>query len=507
LTRRRFELARLQLESLANIASDEDILSALTEFRKPFVSFKNTFKTKNERVSQLYHAAYKKTVQIINTMPGANPQLARAALTWLLYSPSILSPDELLHALAISVKRNDYGPYRPVMNGRPDLQSVVRFCAGLLTVEENSVRLAHYTTKEYLATNLSQISGTPPGSTLQIDPRSSQVTQEDSDGLATLCLAYLSLDAFNDDYCTDENSISNRLRQFPFYGHAASHLKHYVNGLPVEGNTALEDMCTSFFNNERKICGASQFTRWRVFRPPLKPSPRAAEDPLGLHFATYHGLTTVAKFLLTRQAAIFSPTPTPEALLKARDAEGYTPLCRAARLHEYSLVALFLQYDAASPNHVTRDGPPLVLAAQGRGIPQQWCMESLLEVTREGAVEAMYHAVLKGNRSLIGQLLNAGVDPDVGMKYTDAGMLQGIRDYPRTPLRRRPGEHRDRWLRERDWYRSSSSVSEDTPLKLARRKYGKNSQLCQIMSNPKLALQMNVRNNDLMFGGWLTQPY
>jgi hypothetical protein len=97
--------------------------------------------------------AYDDALCRIDGQMAGHRDLARRALTWLTYARIPLQTQELLHALAIEV-----GETAIDSDDIDDADSIISFCAGLITVDKESsiIRLVHYTTQEYLANIRSQ---------------------------------------------------------------------------------------------------------------------------------------------------------------------------------------------------------------------------------------------------------------------------------------------------------------------------------------------------------------
>ncbi|XPS77209.1 hypothetical protein M3J09_009240 [Ascochyta lentis] len=468
-----FELARLQLWSLAGWKSDDDVMSALAAFQAPTDLHRST--TPGSR-GMLYERAHMNTLERINSMQDGNPELARRALAWVLYSPVLLSSDELIHALAIKPQNRTVGSYKTTLGSRYHLQDIVAICVGLLTVEVDSVRLAHYTTQQFLAKNISLVgpASPEPGTLSDIMGGLSledQLARQHLHSLAVCCIAYLSLDDFIGGHCA-EQELTRRLRTFPFYRHAASHFGHYARHYMSQGDDDAASVLISFFGNDQKIRAASQVTRPLYFSSRFHIDLSATQGPLALHYATYHRLTKLANFLLAKGGEFFSPPLLAGNLLTATDAAGYTPLCWAAAMHDEELIALFLQYPAADPDHVSRDGPPVLLSI--RRSARAAVLGLLVPRAKTGAVDAMYVAVKTRDEWLVRQLLTRGVDPNLGVDYPELVMKE--HDASASPSNRQH-ESLLRQLKRR------GAGHRESPLELAER-IG-DSHLCQILSIQK----------------------
>ncbi|KAJ7755758.1 hypothetical protein B0H14DRAFT_2978102 [Mycena olivaceomarginata] len=131
-----FLLAKLHIESLAQYNDLDSFEKALGNLPRNLPD------------------AYKDTMdRIIHCDKEKDKELALAALTWVAKAKRPLTVAEIRDALAIDSNSKTLNPRR-----RPYLTSILRVCAGLLIVEENTsiVRLVHFTTQAYLDIYLTQ---------------------------------------------------------------------------------------------------------------------------------------------------------------------------------------------------------------------------------------------------------------------------------------------------------------------------------------------------------------
>lgn len=129
-------------------------------------------------------------------------ELARRALAIISHAKRPLSVDELLHALG--VRENDT---ELVESGCVVPEALLGVSAGLIKIDEqgNTIRLVHQILHEYFEKF--------PGRLLP-DPHSK---------LATICLTYLSFDAFASGPCTSSETLEERLRRHKFFRYASHH--------------------------------------------------------------------------------------------------------------------------------------------------------------------------------------------------------------------------------------------------------------------------------------------
>ncbi|KFY89741.1 hypothetical protein V500_05530 [Pseudogymnoascus sp. VKM F-4518 (FW-2643)] len=90
--------------------------------------------------------AYDDAIKRIDSQPEGCSTLAKRVLTWISYAERPLTIEELRHALAV-----EPGDTNLDTDNFEDMEDIVSFCAGLVTVDDKSniIRLIHYTTQEY----------------------------------------------------------------------------------------------------------------------------------------------------------------------------------------------------------------------------------------------------------------------------------------------------------------------------------------------------------------------
>jgi len=93
--------------------------------------------------------AYRETIERIKAQGGGKSRLGMEALMWISHAERPLKADELCHALAIELGSRDFNTANA-----PSVSTVVSCCQGLIAIEKeaSTVRLIHFTLKEYLST-------------------------------------------------------------------------------------------------------------------------------------------------------------------------------------------------------------------------------------------------------------------------------------------------------------------------------------------------------------------
>lgn len=151
--------------------------------------------------------AYDDAIKRIEAQPEGCSTLAKRVLTWISYAERPLTIEELRHALAVDPGDTDLD-----RDNFEDMEDIVSFCAGLVTVDDmsNIVRLIHYTTQEYF---------------LQIRQDWNPTAQVD---ITTTCLTYLSFDPFKTGVCSDLATFDDMLKTYIFFEYASQHWAQHV---------------------------------------------------------------------------------------------------------------------------------------------------------------------------------------------------------------------------------------------------------------------------------------
>lgn len=217
--------------------------------------------------------------RITGQKPGFRT-LALKALCWITCAARPLAPPELQHALAVEVGDSELDE-----DNIPRLERMVSICAGLVTIDEEShiIRLVHYTTQEFFQERWGDWF---PGA---------------HDDIETVCITYLSFEHFKTGMCPTYEEYRERLRSYPLYLYAISHLgQHYHKASSKTQQAVIE-----FFDKAAHLEAAVQ--AWHV--ADRKPDESKIFDVYfdvqnkkdGLYLATCLGLEDVMQLLLRKR--------------------------------------------------------------------------------------------------------------------------------------------------------------------------------------------------------------
>ncbi|OXV11091.1 hypothetical protein Egran_01149, partial [Elaphomyces granulatus] len=281
-----FLLSRLYLDSLKDKYTTREVKDTL-------------------RISTDLTVVYDSAIKRIESQPEPRRNWARRVLSWVLHSRRPLTFGEFRHALAIKL-----GDYQIDEENLPRLGEIISFCAGLVTLnnQSNVIQLVHYTTKQYFETVQERYDWT----------RNAPVE------ISKLCLTYLSFNTFAGGFAPDDESFEERLNQNSLLDYAAHYWGEHVYG--VQKDFQIQKLAKSFLQNPALTSSISQamFAQAEArFRSPgySQHTPQMT----GLHLAAVFGLDVLLSDLLIEN----------QSNVDERDSHNQTPLYLAAmRGHE-----------------------------------------------------------------------------------------------------------------------------------------------------------------------------
>ncbi|UPK95610.1 hypothetical protein LCI18_006545 [Fusarium solani-melongenae] len=350
-----FLLAKFHLDSLIGVQSVRALRDALDRLPSP-------------AGTNAYDQAYDLALDRIESQIPNTRDFAIKVLSWVACARVHLTIKELQCALAVIVGSTHFDE-----SNIPDMRDLVLVCAGLVVIDEERqiVRLVHYTAQEYFERHQKQ----------RLPDAHSYIT--------TICLAYLSLDYFQD---VDLTSNIILLQQHPFYQYGAINWGYHAREAP-----ALLPVILEFLQSEMKIArvGYVMARSVRGYTPRL---PRVT----GLHVAAFFGILEAVKLLMHHDCA------------DSKDGHGWSPLSWAAFSGQYDVVAQLLEKCKVSvDSRDDRSNTPLHLATQNG---HSEVMKLLLikghgDVNaRDGRGATPLHLAAEKGHSAVPILLNHGAD-------------------------------------------------------------------------------------------------
>jgi len=272
--------------------------------------------------------AYSATLERIKAQKGSKARLGIEVLMWLSHSERPLNANELCHALGVEIGSTDLD-YQNI----PAIETLLGCSLGLVIVEASShtVRLVHYTLKEYLSNNAN----------LFPSPHSA---------IAEVCLTYLNFQCIGDlSPIPGEPSRGTPLLEYAscYWGiHARSEITQGVNKLALR-------LLDRFENH---VSSAMLLSNWGDnWDRKLRRSNSMGFT--GLHGAAHLGIveTTVALLEMKKWD------------LSATDVAGNTAILWAARRGHGAIVKILLASNGFTGNIPDTDGRTPLSWAAGNG--------------------------------------------------------------------------------------------------------------------------------------------
>ncbi|OBT88430.1 hypothetical protein VE02_03298 [Pseudogymnoascus sp. 03VT05] len=246
-----------------------------------------------------------------------------------------LSSEELLHALSVNPGETDLD-----RDNFEDMDDIVSFCAGLVTVDDKSniIRLIHYTTQEYF---------------LQIRQDWNPTAQKD---ITTTCLTYISFGPFKTGVPSDDKILDDILETYVFFDYASQHWVQHA--MPVQEQVldlaliVLKDM---------------ELVSYLVYSMSKLRNRLREPSAYGLHRMGCMGVHLTAKLGLNYLLGVLLGEIGDAGIANVRDVKGQTPLSWAAKHGQTATVKLLVERDDVDANSKDDFGlTPLSLAA-GKG--------------------------------------------------------------------------------------------------------------------------------------------
>lgn len=323
-----FLLAKLRLNLIQGEINEKQI-------RKAIERFKNS--------SEAYDDAYDETMERIEQQGQYAQEIAKTIFGWVLLSTRELSIWEIQHALAVELDEPELDDTNII-----DVPELMSICKGLVTIDgqTNSFKFVHYTTKEYFDRNLNNWF-----------PDIHRVT-------TNACLAYISLDVFDQGPCRTKEGLDDLLKKYPFYKYAAQNWGHHYKADP--GN---QPATNKFLNTGPKVLATCQVIfghspdtenpAYKIVKGPgsetrsLLHAIKTKEPLEGAHLAAYLGLKSPLASLLNSNVIE----------VDTKDHIGRTPLTWAIVCGHVDLLNMLLQ-NGANPDSFDQFGhTPLFYAA------------------------------------------------------------------------------------------------------------------------------------------------
>lgn len=441
LTYLRFLLAKLYLNLVQDEINEKRI-------RKVIERFQNG--------SGAYDDAYDETMKRIEQQGQYAQETAKTIFGWVLLSTRPLSLPGIQHALAVEIGESEFDDTNII-----DVEELMSICIGLVTIDaqSNSLKFVHHTTAEYFERNLAQWF-----------PDIHRV-------MTSACLAYMSLDVFDQGPCGTEEDLKNRLDKYPFYKYSAQNWGHHYKKHAGE-----ESMTMEFLAAESKIHASSQVifgysldrttSVYKVERRATSVSKRLLtaikiKEPLkGAHLAAFFGLTSPLASMLNSNMI----------KVDIEDHVGRTPLSWAVAYGHGELFNMLLQ-NGANPDSMNQLGftPLFYAAVSGRVDMMQRLIEggAQVDTVDQNGRTPLFHAAAGDSLHLMPFAFEGDCLASVELLLAHGASATQVDKFGQTPLFVAASNGREsvvKLLIERNahlYYATSPSPGESDPLAYA----------------------------------------
>jgi ankyrin repeat protein len=296
-----------------------------------------------EDLVQVYDQLYDNTIKRIESQPSTKSALARNVLSWITYAERPLTTEELCHALAIELGKEDLDE-----DNVPEVEEIISVCAGLVIVDEvsNIIRLVHYTTQEYFKRIREKWN---PNAQLEI---------------ASACLTYLSFHPFKSGSYRSNEEFRGRL---VFLNYASRYWARYARTVQKQ----VSEVALLFLQDGNLVSRATETILRIDYGNNILSFPR---EVTGLHLTAEFGLLHLLERLLSQ------PSGDAGAVADSNDSNGQTPLSQAARHGHEAVVRLLLETGKVDVNSKDKaDRTPLMQAV---GYGHEAVVKLLLETDK-----------------------------------------------------------------------------------------------------------------------------
>ncbi|CEJ81162.1 hypothetical protein VHEMI01306 [[Torrubiella] hemipterigena] len=379
-----FLLARFYFNALKYQLTPRGIRDVIRQFQNPPL----TDEDKSAALAKLYVDQMERIV----AQPPRHRKLAQSTLSWLVCTREPLTTVQLQHALAVEVGDDEFD-----QDNIPDIQDVLAVCIGLVTFDDETgiIRLAHYTTQEYL------------------EETQTQWLPMSNDYVTSTCCTYLSFKRFRngvlkvctktDSFIALPNDFECRLQENPLYKYAARNWGFHAF------NSAENREVLRFLKSVGHVEAASQAFCYDLFK---YPHTFPSDTMFAMHLAAHFGLAYAVSALLE------------DGHLHSLDRNDRTPLSYAAEMGHVNVVSILLEsMQQLGVHDTTPDISPLSSAATRGHIDIIKLLlasgEGDLNGTDEDGNSALTFAAMHGHIKLVDLFLDMPmIEVDISREVT-----------------------------------------------------------------------------------------
>ncbi|KAJ5947786.1 hypothetical protein N7466_000801 [Penicillium verhagenii] len=330
-----FLLAKLHMNHLMDFLTIKRVKSAITQLPRGTTGLKLAYDQAMLRITSQSGGESDEESE----GEGSASELALKALSWLTFSKTALTADQLIHAIVTrpGMKNLDWEAF-------VDINVIESICAGLVAFDRNTgiVRLVHYTTKTYLS--------------------KSSYLQDSGEKMAKVIITYLSFHAFSTGRCSAESSFVLREERYPLLTYCALYWGAHVSTL-IKRSPDLFALCVRFLELEMNVQAASQAMIIELYhyfqQNPLRRKRIPWSISFGLtkiHLACYFNLDMLLAHYLSRDEDV-----------NIKDSMGKVPIVWAIENGHVESARVLLESCRINPDVRDIGGKSLLMyAAAGR---------------------------------------------------------------------------------------------------------------------------------------------
>ena len=343
------------------------------------------------------------TMKMMKLQDRNRAKLAYRALALLTAARAPLTAGAMCHVLGLAhVLDDEKNPLKLNLEDIPNPESIVECSMGLIKIEPTTetVTLAHYDILQEMRQRWDDL-----------------FALEHTARLARTCIAYLSLSEFSKGPCHEIDTFRRRLEEYPFLDYASRYWGHHARKALLLGSheTDVSNDIHRFLKQQMNLRLSLQVSKCHL-EGKQEPLNMPADQFLGvseLHIASRHGLTTIVQDFLKEDPNTSSK----------EDCYGRTALHEAVQAGWEDIVRILIEAGADPSLMDDERRTPLSYAAE-RG------HASIIKILQDHQVhshhdrttleEALYDAAEAGERWVVEELLQFGVDPNARKNETSA---------------------------------------------------------------------------------------
>ncbi|KAI2829167.1 hypothetical protein CBS147345_10812 [Aspergillus niger] len=325
-----FLLAKLHMNHLMGFLTVRQMKNALVQLPRGTTGLELAYNQAMLRITSQGDSN-----QGVSDDDDSQSKVALRALSWLSFSKTALTADQLVHAIGTKPGMKD-----PDRENLMDPNTIDSLCAGLVAFDRNTgiIRLVHHTTKAYLL-------------------KSSHL-QDGEVEIAKITLTYLSFDSFSTGRCSHESSFVQREERYPLFTYCALYWGAHLSPL-LEKSSDLLRLTLQFLKLDTNVRASGQaliLGVYNYFKRTLMgetPIPWSHSFLLTkVHLACYFNLHTIIDHYISQNVE-----------LNIVDSTGKVPILWAIEQGHIETTQILLKSDCVDICFKDHEGKTLLMHA------------------------------------------------------------------------------------------------------------------------------------------------